>query len=102
MPGVGIHDGEDRVSRLGQLLAVSERVLAETTVEGLLQRIVDAACELTGARFGVAEAIRLGHLGMLSMHERAKMVGDTLTIESPPGGATAVYVDIPLPNPPAA
>jgi PAS domain S-box-containing protein len=50
----GINDDMEHVSRQGQLLVVSERVLAETTVEGLLQRIVDAACELTGARFGVA------------------------------------------------
>src|SRR5450759_905611 len=54
MPRDRIDDGTEHVSRLSQLLAISERVLAETTVEGLLQRIVDAACELTGARFGVA------------------------------------------------
>ena len=54
MPRDRIDDGTEHVRRLSQLLAISERVLAETTVEGLLQRIVDAACELTGARFGVA------------------------------------------------
>ena len=55
-----------------------------------------------GAGFDMAEAIRRGRLGMLSMHERAKMVGGTLTIESTPGGGTGVYVDIPVADPATA
>jgi PAS domain S-box-containing protein len=43
-----------RLSRMRTLLDVSEQVLAETSVEGVLQRVVDAACELTRARIGTS------------------------------------------------
>ncbi len=35
-------------------------------------------------------------LGLLGMQERAALVGGTLTIESAPGGGTAVFARIPL------
>lgn len=46
-----------RVEQLNTLIQLSQTQLAETRLEGLLQRIVDAACQLTGARIGVAGPI---------------------------------------------
>ena len=43
---------EASLARLHTLIRVSTEILAEKTLEGLLQRIVDAACVLTGARIG--------------------------------------------------
>jgi PAS domain S-box-containing protein len=37
-------------------------------------------------------------LGILGMNERASLAGGTVTIESRPGGPTAVYVQIPVPG----
>jgi signal transduction histidine kinase len=37
------------------------------------------------------------HLGLLGMHERAAMVGGTVSLESTPGAGTTVFVRIPLP-----
>jgi PAS domain S-box-containing protein len=45
---------EARLSHLRTLVEVSERVLAEMSVEGVLQQVVDAARELTGARIGTS------------------------------------------------
>jgi PAS domain S-box-containing protein len=45
---------EAYLASLSEIIAVSEHVLAETTVEGMLQRVVDAARELTGARLSIA------------------------------------------------
>lgn len=44
----------ERLDSLNQLIRVSEQVLAETTVQGLLQRVVDAACTLTGSRIAIS------------------------------------------------
>jgi PAS domain-containing protein len=45
---------QHETGRLRQLIDVSARVLAETTVAGLMQRIVEAAVLLTGASAGAA------------------------------------------------
>jgi PAS domain S-box-containing protein len=45
---------EQHLERHGRLLEVSQQVLQETTTQGLLQSVVDAATELTGARNGFA------------------------------------------------
>jgi PAS domain S-box-containing protein len=45
---------EEHQARLQKLIQVSQEVLAEKTREGLLQRVVDAARELTGARIGAS------------------------------------------------
>lgn len=45
---------EQRAGRLTTLLHISQRVLAETTIPGLLQSVVDAACELVGAGICIA------------------------------------------------
>ena len=45
---------ERHFERLGTLVRVSADVVAETTKEGLLQKVVDAARELTGARIGTS------------------------------------------------
>jgi PAS domain S-box-containing protein len=43
-----------RQARLRTLIDVSEWVLAETSMEGVLQQVIDAARELTGARIGTS------------------------------------------------
>jgi PAS domain S-box-containing protein len=45
---------ERHTAQLDALIRISHEILAEKTVGGLLQCVVDAARELTGARFGVA------------------------------------------------
>jgi PAS domain S-box-containing protein len=45
---------EAHLASLNTLIAVSEQVLAETTVEGVLQQTVGAARKLTGARMSIA------------------------------------------------
>jgi PAS domain S-box-containing protein len=45
---------ERHMAHLDALIRISQEILAEKTVGGLLQCIVDAARELTGARLGVA------------------------------------------------
>jgi PAS domain S-box-containing protein len=45
---------ERHMAQLDALIRISEEILAERTVGGLLQRITDAARELTGAGLGVA------------------------------------------------
>jgi PAS domain S-box-containing protein len=42
------------LERLDDLVKVSSRVLSETTIEGLLQTVIDVARELTGARLAAA------------------------------------------------
>ena len=38
-----------------------------------------------------------GKLGLIGMHERARLLGGTLLIQSEPGRGTAVIVDVPVP-----
>lgn len=45
---------EHQRHRLARLADVSQQVLAEMTMAGLLQRVIDAARDLTGAKLGVA------------------------------------------------
>jgi PAS domain S-box-containing protein len=44
---------EKRLSSLNELIAVSQKILAETEVEGLLEEVVLAARQLTGAKIAV-------------------------------------------------
>jgi PAS domain S-box-containing protein len=46
---------EQHLADLNKLVQVSKRILAENTLEGLLQEIVKAARELTGAEIGIAD-----------------------------------------------
>jgi PAS domain S-box-containing protein len=66
---------EAYLASLSEIIAVSEHVLAETTVEGMFQRVVDAAWKLTGARLGIA-----GH----SYEEGVFQVGSTSRSEDMP------------------
>jgi chemotaxis methyl-accepting protein methylase/signal transduction histidine kinase len=45
---------QQHLATLQTLIKVTSAVLAETTLEGLLQQVVEAACEITGARLGTA------------------------------------------------
>ncbi len=51
---VAARDREAHLRRMRRLLEVSEQVLAEQTLKGLLEQVVDAARRLTGARLGFA------------------------------------------------
>ncbi|NIN96499.1 MAG: GAF domain-containing protein, partial [Anaerolineae bacterium] len=77
---------EAHLASLNTLIAVSEQVLAETTVAGVLQQVVDAARELTGARVSIA-----GH----SYQEGVFQVGATSRSEDmppcPPGEDFGVW-----------
>jgi PAS domain S-box-containing protein len=58
---VGVIDLTDRkqADRLQKLIDLSQAVLIETALERFPQQIVDAACELTWARYGIAVHTRL-------------------------------------------
>jgi signal transduction histidine kinase len=43
-------------------------------------------------------AAREGHLGLVGMHERVRMLGGDTQIESRPGGPTVISVVIPTRN----
>jgi len=43
------------------------------------------------------ELAATGKLGLIGMHERARLLGGTLLIQSEPGGGSTVIVDIPIP-----
>ena len=51
-----------------------------------------------GKGFDPATAGRAGQrLGLFGMHERAQLLGGSVTIESQPGAGASVFVNIPLP-----
>ncbi len=56
--------------------------------------------EDNGVGFDPAAVKGRGGLGMVSMTERAKMMGGKLSIESKPGHGTTVLVEVPLPAEP--
>ena len=45
---------QEHLATLQTLIKVTSAVLAETTLDGLLEKVVEAACEITGARLGTA------------------------------------------------
>jgi len=49
--------------------------------------------ELPGRTDDLATA---GKLGLIGMHERAHLLGGTLTVRSEPGKGTTVTVDVPV------
>ena len=51
----------------------------------------------SGPGFDVAEVRARGGLGIVSMHERARLVGGRLHIESTPGEGTTLDLRVPLP-----
>ncbi len=50
----------------------------------------------SGTGFDLAEARRRGGLGLISIEERARLVGGMLRIQTRPGGGTAIHVFIPI------
>lgn len=59
---------------------------------------VRAIIEDDGVGFDPAALGRIeGHLGLHGIHERATLLGGSLTIESEPGRGTSLFVEIPLP-----
>lgn len=51
-----------------------------------------------GVGFSASDALQGGGLGLISMQERAHLVGGTLTISSVPNEGTTVEVSMPLPS----
>jgi len=49
-----------------------------------------------GAGFDAESAMNKGGLGLISMRERVRLVGGTITIESKPMGGTTIQVRVPL------
>lgn len=47
----------------------------------------------------VEEHLTTGRLGLVGMHERARLLGGTLLIRSAPGGGTTITVDVPVQGP---
>ncbi len=80
---------------------------AQATVVGIvLERhptVLQAIVEDDGCGFNVEETLRLSgattHFGLHGMRERASLVNGTIEIESTPGRGTAIYVQVPLPEP---
>lgn len=69
-----------------------------TRADVLLERHGDrvvAIVEDNGIGFDAEMAVQNGRLGLFGMHERAEMLGGTLTIESVPESGTTVFVEIP-------
>ncbi len=95
--GLAGRRAEERAAHLARLHAVmevSEQVLAEKTVSGLLQRVVDGACQITGA--GVGTSGYRYHQGSFQMMARSY---DSDTPPGPPGEVLAierggVYLDL--------
>jgi len=73
------------LERMNRLIDVSKQVLASTTRQGLLQRVVDAARDLTGARLGVS-----GHGFRDGRFQLAVTSRDDEAPPCPPGDAFAI------------
>lgn len=58
--------------------------------------IVELRVEDQGAGFDVEPARRAGGLGLISMSERARVAGGSLSITSQPGGGTVIQLRLPL------
>lgn len=63
--------------------------------------IVELRVEDEGAGFEVEPARRAGGLGLISMSERARVAGGSLSITSQPGGGTVIALKLPLQETPA-
>jgi signal transduction histidine kinase len=44
----------------------------------------------------VGDLTRDGKLGLTGMHERARLVGGSVTLQSAPGKGTTIVVDVPV------
>ena len=58
--------------------------------------VVELRVEDEGAGFDVEPARRAGGLGLISMSERARVAGGSLSITSQPGGGTIIALKLPL------
>ncbi len=76
--------------------ARSVSVLLEARRGSVTLIVEDDGCGFVAAS-RLAEAGDNRCLGVFGMHERANLVGGTLTIESTPGSGTTVFVAVPLP-----
>jgi signal transduction histidine kinase len=56
-----------------------------------------------GKGFDASEALAQGRLGLVGMHERAHLVGGSMTLESSQGNGTTICISVPLaPGKPSA
>lgn len=63
--------------------------------ERALALITDDGCGFDPEQ-ALARAEEYGHLGLLSMRERARVFGGSLSVESEPGQGTRIFVDVPF------
>jgi PAS domain S-box-containing protein len=68
------------------------RVVLEPAAGGLQLRVEDA-----GPGFDLNRLPAKPHLGLLSMQERARLVGATFLLQTAPGDGTSIRVRVPLP-----
>ncbi len=78
--------------------AHAERVAVELTIRngGVNLQISDDGCGFTPRQPAAQTGKR--HLGLISMNERAQMVGGMLQVESTPGKGTTIRVYVPMPD----
>lgn len=83
----------ENLSRMRSLLDVSAEILSETTIGGLLKKIVDASRTVTGARLGVVGMIEDGvfKTGTVSADEDVIVCPPSSTFQLDKGG---VYLEI--------
>jgi len=72
--------------------ATRVRVTARGDSEGMLS--VEVADD--GVGFAPAEAMAQGRLGLLGMHERARMLGGTIRVESGADKGSRLMLEIPM------
>jgi len=85
---------EAHLAQLGALMCVSQGILAETTIEGVLQRAVEAARELTGATVGVVgRGYEKGRF-QVGASSCATDIPYCPTVESLCGGQEALLLDL--------
>lgn len=68
---------------------------AEIVVESRGNQLVMAVTD-NGRGFDTADSARASGLGLISMQERARLVGGTYSLLSKPGGGTTIRVTVPL------
>jgi signal transduction histidine kinase len=92
------------------LMALIREALSNVREHSQARKVtIDISSQATGVKAEVADdgvgfdpettfvrAAREGHLGLVGMHERVRMLGGRTQIESRPGGPTVISVSLPL------
>jgi signal transduction histidine kinase len=78
-------------SRLRALFEAGVAVGSELSLDAVLQRLVEAAAELTGARYDASS----DGIGLLGMRERLSLLDGKLEVESSAGAGTTLVAEVP-------